>query len=53
MATLLMEGLMPGACCGLSFALFSQGTPFWITGLLVLIVAGLVGFLSWSSRRYP
>ncbi|CAN5315066.1 TMEM175 family protein [soil metagenome] len=53
LSTLMMQTLMPGACCGLSLALFSHGAPFWVTGLLALVVAGLVSFLVWSIRRYP
>lgn len=52
-ATLLMQTLMPAAACSLSLALFSHGAPFWVTGGLTLIVAGLAGFLIWSIRRYP
>jgi len=52
LAIMLMQTLMPGACCGLSLTFFAQA-PFWITGGLALIVVGLVVFLSWANRRYP
>lgn len=52
-ATLLMQTLMPAAACSLSLALFSHGAPFWVTGGLTLVVAGLAAFLIWSIRRYP
>ncbi|CAN5392547.1 TMEM175 family protein [soil metagenome] len=52
-ATLLMQTLMPAAACSLSLALFSHGAPFWLTGGLTLVVAGLAGFLIWSIRRFP
>lgn len=50
-AGILMQSLMPGACCGTSLAFFSHA-PFWITGLLGLTVVGLIAFLSWTTRRY-
>ena len=51
LSILLMQTLMPGACCGASLAFFSN-TPIWITGGLALIAVGLVVFISWTKRRY-
>ncbi len=50
-AGILMQSLMPGACCGMSLAFFA-GAPWWITGSLGTIVIALVVFLSWSTRRF-
>lgn len=50
-AGILMQSLMPGACCGTSLAFFAHA-PFWITGALGLTVIGLIAFLSWTTRRY-
>ena len=52
LSILLMQTLMPGACCGLSLAFFSS-MPFWITGGLALVVVGLFGFMIWAKRRFP
>ncbi|MES2862401.1 MAG: TMEM175 family protein [Pseudomonadota bacterium] len=51
LAIMLMQSLMPGACCGLSLMFFADA-PVWITGLLALSVAGLTGFLIWSNRHF-
>ena len=50
-AGILMQSLMPGACCGTSLAFFAHA-PWWITGSLGAIVIALVVFLSWSTRRF-
>ncbi|NJC42184.1 putative membrane protein [Brevundimonas alba] len=51
LSVMLMQTLMPGACCGASLALFSN-TPVWITGGLALIAVGLTAFIIWTKRRY-
>ncbi len=51
-SVMLMQSLMPGACCGTSLAFFAH-MPVWITGGLALTTVGLVSFMTWANRRYP
>lgn len=51
LSIMLMQMLMPAICCGLSLAFFSNA-PFWILGLLMAALAGLVSVLIWSKRRF-
>jgi uncharacterized membrane protein len=46
----LMQTFMPGACCGLSLALFAHA-PLWITGPLALVIIALTVFMIRARRH--
>jgi uncharacterized membrane protein len=50
LSAMLMQGLMPGLCCGLSLAAFGRA-PAWVIAALALGLVALVSFRTWAVRR--
>ena len=51
LSAMLIQGLIPGASCGMSFAIFGRA-PFSVILGLAAVLAGVVGFRVWTGRRY-